>query len=74
MGSVACSMQAYRINFDDVSYGSIFHQCVYVRCKLHAATLQAARRAREAFGQDPDATPYMPHLSLLYSDIPRETR
>ena len=35
--------------------------------------MQAARHARQAFGQDPDA-PYMPHLSLLYSDIPSETR
>lgn len=34
---------------------------------------QAGAAARVAFGQDP-AAPYMPHLSLLYSDIPEEER
>lgn len=48
-------------------------QCVYIRCKKLDATLQAARQSRQAFGQDVDAH-YMPHLSLLYSDIAQETR
>ena len=35
--------------------------------------LQAGSAARAAYGQDP-ASRYMPHLSLLYSDIPEEER
>jgi 2'-5' RNA ligase len=65
--------QAYRLEFQDVSYGSIFHQCVYVRCKTTDAAMDAAKRTRQAFGHPTD-TQYMPHVSLLYSDIPSETR
>lgn len=32
--------QPYCISFDCVTYGSIFHQCVYVLCKTEAATMQ----------------------------------
>lgn len=35
--------------------------------------LQAGAAARAAYSQDP-ASRYMPHLSLLYSDIPEEER
>jgi 2'-5' RNA ligase len=65
--------QAYRLDFQDVSYGKIFHQCVYVRCKPSDAAMVAAKRTRQAFGHPTDAE-YMPHLSLLYSDIPSDTR
>lgn len=56
-----------------MSYGAIFHQCVYLRCQTNGATMDAAQRARQASGHATDA-PYMPHLSLLYSDIPAEIR
>jgi 2'-5' RNA ligase len=65
--------QAYTLEFQDVSYGSIFHQCVYVRCKTTEAAMDAAKRTRQAFGHPTDAQ-YMPHVSLLYSDIPSESR
>lgn len=35
--------------------------------------MAAAAAARQAFGQDPGST-YMPHLSLLYSNIDQATR
>lgn len=65
--------QAYRLEFQDVSYGKIFHQCVYVRCKTTDAVMDAAKRTRQAFGHSTD-TQYMPHVSLLYLDIPSESR
>lgn len=71
--AILLTAQAHRIEFQDVSYGAIFHQCVYVRCKTDGATMDAAQQTRQAFGHPTDA-PYMPHLSLLYSDIPAETR
>lgn len=45
-------LQPYRISFDRVSSGSIFHQCVYVLCSTEADTMQAragwmAQRSRE---------------------------
>lgn len=66
-------MQPYRVSFDRVACGAAFHQCVYVLCATDAATMQAGAAARAAYGQDP-AAPYMPHLSLLYSDMPAEDR
>ena len=79
----AC-VQPYRISFDRVSSGAIFHQCVYVLCGAEAATMAAGAAARAAFGLDAAATVAagvagaaggsMPHLSLLYSDIDQEER
>ncbi|EFN53969.1 hypothetical protein CHLNCDRAFT_135910 [Chlorella variabilis] len=61
----------YRISFARAACGAIFHQCVYLLCETQPDTMQAraaGAAARAAFGQDPAAA-YMPHLSLLYSDI-----
>ena len=33
-------LQPYRIAFDRVACGAIFHQCVYVLCATEAATMQ----------------------------------
>ena len=65
--------QVYRLDFQDVAYGTMFHQCVYVRCKSTGSAMDAAKRTRQAFGHPAD-TQYMPHVSLLYSDIPSEIR
>ena len=48
---------------------------VFVASSQHRLALasQAGARARAAYGQDVQA-PYMPHLSLLYSDMPQEER
>ena len=67
------AVQPYRINFEDMSCGSIFHQCVYLLCCQDTATLGAGQTAREVFGQEPNQ-PYMPHLSLLYSDMDQDSR
>lgn len=66
-------LQPYRISFDKVAFGGIFHQCVYVLCHQDPPTMKAGSAAREAFGLDP-GSPYMPHLSLLYSDINQNRR
>ena len=45
-------LQPYRIAFDRVSCGTIFHQCVYVLCETEPATMQVRQegRAREGRG------------------------
>lgn len=61
--------------------GGSFSSAALARLQRHAPQLtplletlkQAGAAARAAFGRDP-ASPYMPHLSLLYSDIPAEER
>lgn len=71
--ALAARLEPYWISFDRVSCGSIFHQCVYVLASNDPATMQAGAAAREVCGLDPGAS-YMPHLSLLYSDINGEQR
>lgn len=56
-----------------MSYGSIFYQCVYILCAKSPETMLAAAAARKAFDKE-SLPPYMPHLSLLYSDMEAATR
>jgi 2'-5' RNA ligase len=65
--------QPFRINFDDVACGASFHQCTYILCAKEPALLAANAAAREAFGKAEPGSPYMPHLSLLYSGDARGT-
>lgn len=66
-------LQPYRITFDKPNYGSIYHQCVYMLCHQEGDTMKAGTQSKEAFSQDASSA-YMPHLSLLYSDIDESTR
>ena len=70
---LAASLQKLHIMFDSVAYGDIFHQCVYLLCQTDPAIMAAGAEARWAFGQDGSAA-FMPHLSLLYSDIDERVR
>lgn len=58
--------QPYEVQLEPATTGSIFHQCVFLRCARTPAVMDAAWLARQRFGM-PRAD-YMPHLSLLYSD------
>ncbi|KAG2429139.1 hypothetical protein HYH02_014175 [Chlamydomonas schloesseri] len=69
---LAKKVKKYRINFTDVTRGPIYYQCVYLRVAKDDGAMAAAATAREVFGTT--TGPYMPHLSLLYSDIPEEER
>ncbi|KAK9832428.1 hypothetical protein WJX74_009958 [Apatococcus lobatus] len=64
----AAQIQKYVIGFESVSYGKMYFQCVYMLCEPSRPTLAAAAAARRVFGKD-KGDHYMPHLSLLYSDI-----
>ena len=66
-------MQPYKVRFDKPDYGSIYHQCVYMLCHQDESTMKAGKQSKETFGQDA-STSYMPHLSLLYSDIDERIR
>lgn len=64
----ALSSQPYKLDFEQVSYGDKYFQCVYVLIKPTEEVVEAARAARKAFGLDENAR-YMPHLSLLYGKV-----
>ncbi|KAG2429140.1 hypothetical protein HYH02_014176 [Chlamydomonas schloesseri] len=65
-------VKKYRINFTEVARGSIYYQCVYLLVDKTEGAMAAGAAAREVFGMT--TGPYMPHLSLLYSDMPQEER
>lgn len=69
---LAQQVPKYRVNLQDVTRGAIFYQCVYLLVAKDPGTMAAAAKARQLYGM---ATgPYMPHLSLLYSDADEATR
>lgn len=58
-----------------VDAGSTFHQCVYILIKKTPDLMGAEEAARDAIGIDSTTlSTYMPHLSLIYSDVEQETR
>ena len=64
--------QPFTVELKEVASGSAFHQCVYLLAQQRPDLVGAGDAARAAFGEAP--ADFMPHLSLLYSDIPRHTR
>lgn len=68
---LASSLKPFSVVLDRVSSGSIFHQCVYILCNETAELMETGAAARLAFEVD---SIYMPHLSLLYSDVDPTTR
>jgi 2'-5' RNA ligase len=71
---IAANLKPIDIQFDRVTSGNIYHQCIYILCNQTSKDLTSAgRKAKEAFNLDP-STPYMPHLSLVYSDMSTEDR
>ena len=65
-------MQSYQLRLGRVAYGKPFYQCVYVLCETSAPVMEAAAKAKAHFGLP--ASEYMPHLSLLYSNISPDAR
>ncbi len=56
-----------------VDYGSMYHQCVFLKVD-HTEDLEIQHRlARKKFSMDENVE-YMPHISLLYSDIDQKER
>ncbi len=54
--------------------GKLFHQCVYILCQRDKPLMEAAASIRKAFNYNDDLSDYMPHISLLYSDMDQDTR
>ena len=63
--------------FMDVTKGDRFHQCVYMRVEPNDQLATAHAIAAEAFGVkagNGGGSPYMPHLSLVYGDVPESEK
>lgn len=66
-------VQKFYIRFPDVSTSSTYFQCVFLLCEKGPEILEAYQLAKDTYGLA-EAPPFMPHVSLLYSDIDAKSR
>ncbi len=53
----------------NTGYGEIFHQTVFIHVSKTDALSQQHETALHAFGMDGSSNSYMPHMSLIYSEM-----
>ncbi|GMH42972.1 hypothetical protein BSKO_10894 [Bryopsis sp. KO-2023] len=70
--TLAAQLERHYIRFDKVSFKDAYFQCVFLLCEKGEKLLEA-RSAAEKIFQIP-AQQYMPHVSLMYSDVDTEIR
>ncbi|MBI2096551.1 MAG: 2'-5' RNA ligase family protein [Candidatus Sungbacteria bacterium] len=66
---LADKLKPLRLEIDGIGYEDFFFRSLYFRVRLTGALLAANQLAQECFYLE-DPAPYMPHLSLLYSNLP----
>ena len=72
VASLAAAFGPLRCDAMEVSAGTRFHQCVYLRMVPTEQLANAHALAARAFGLEPGnggGAPYMPHLSLVYGQL-----
>ena len=77
VASLASAFGPLRCDAMEVSAGTRFHQCVYLRVVPTEQLANAHALAARAFGLEPGnggGAPYMPHLSLVYGDLTETER
>lgn len=65
---LASVLQPFPIKLDVVNYADDHHQAVFIHVKKTQDLDSAHKKAEEIFNLDD--TPYQPHLSLVYGDLP----
>lgn len=71
---LAATLEPFQVDFERVASGHAFFQCVYLLVAREPKILDAWRAACEACGLPARPGEYMPHLSLVYADIPEDQR
>jgi len=66
-------VRPYRIILRGAAQTDYYFRCVFSTADKEDEVMDANRAAKEVFGRHDDA-PYMPHLSLVYGNLPEETR
>lgn len=67
------TLQRFPIRLSEPSAGTTYHQCVYLLCEKDEPLVATAQALREATDVKLESD-YMPHLSLLYSSMSKESR
>ncbi len=66
-------VRPYEIRLAAPDYLDEYFRCVFLRVEETPAVVDAHRQARQIFGRRQDP-PYMPHLSLVYGNLPSATK
>jgi 2'-5' RNA ligase len=66
---LATQLKPFTLRLERPDHGMDFHRCVFVRAAPSPAMNNAYRRACQLLPHRP-GPPYIPHLSLLYGDVP----
>ena len=75
--ALATTTGPLRCDAVEVTTGTRYHQCVYIRMNPTPSLAKAHEIAANAFGVEPgngSGTLYMPHLSLVYGEVPEGER
>eukprot|EP00124_Ichthyophonus_hoferi_P000401 Ihof_evm11s14 gene=Ihof_evmTU11s14 len=70
---LANQLKTFRIQLTAVNSGTLYFQCVYASVNPTQDVLQANQKAREIFDIH-SHPPFMPHMSLVYGDLPNEKK
>ncbi|MCD7451667.1 hypothetical protein HAX54_012988 [Datura stramonium] len=65
--------KVYSATVEKVDTGTFYYQCVYLLLHPTTEVVEASARCCSSFGYN-SSSPYMPHLSLLYSDLTDEEK
>jgi hypothetical protein len=72
-GEMAAALPDLSVRFEGLEHSADYFRALVVRIAPDLPILDARRRAQAAFPSEP-VGPYVPHLSLLYGNLPVETR
>lgn len=63
---IAQTLKTFRVSFTDIGAEQFFFRSLYLKVNPYPKLLQANQKCQETFGTN---IPFMPHLSLLYSNL-----
>ena len=71
--ALSALLRGYEIRLTTLDYLDEYFRCLFIRVEETETVMDANRKAGEIFGRRQDP-PYMPHLSLLYGNLPLATK
>ena len=72
LADVTAGVAPFEVTLTEVGYEPVFFRSLYLRAEPSAGLAALHAAAERALGLEP--SPYMAHVSLLYSDLPRERK
>ena len=70
---LAAAIRPFTVRLEQIDFLDEYYRCLFVRAALTEPLWKAHQAARQAFGHGHDPS-FVPHLSLLYGDFPRDEK